>query len=492
MFLNEFKFLLPELYLIFFIIFFLTVALIFDNFSYFKRLKIDTVQTQIYFVIFSLIFLLVLILSNCSAEFVVLNGLLYGNVFTNISKFLLVCIFLIIFLTSITYYKNNLYGYEFLILLLCSLLSMFFMLSSSDFMSLFFSIELQSMSAYLLVAYRRNNLYSVEGGLRYFILSSFISVLMACGISFIYFVFGSTNFFVIKTFSILDLEGVQDSYLLFFGFIFIISAFLFKLSAFPFHFWTPDVYQGASILVTKFLSTAPKLVMVSVLIKLLGDVFVFYNYYTLNIFMILGIGSIIIGTLGGLFQIKIKRLLAYSTIANMGYVLLVLGLNSVTGFESALFYVYVYIFLNMTLFAVLLSFVNVEGRPLQNISQLAQLNGNKLAALVFAFSLFSLAGVPPLAGFFSKFYLLYPLVNNGFFYVSVFIVAASIVSAGYYLRLVKILFFENAENSFAFFLTPSRGSIYWIAFAFYINVFFFLFARLVSLLINIIVTSALL
>jgi NADH-quinone oxidoreductase subunit N len=348
------------------------------------------------------------------------------------------------------------------------------------------------MSAYLLVAYRRNNLYSVEGGLRYFILSSFISALMACGISFIYFVFGSTNFFVIKTFSLLELEGIHDSYLLFFGFSFIIAAFLFKLSAFPFHFWTPDVYQGASILVTKFLSTAPKLVMVSLLIKLLGDVFVFYNYYILNIFIVLGVGSIIIGTLGGLFQIKIKRLLAYSTIANMGYVLLVLGLNSVTGFESALFYVYVYIFLNMTLFAVLLSFVNKEGRPLQNISQLSQLNSNKSAALIFAFSLFSLAGVPPLAGFFSKFYLLYPLIENGFFYISVFIVAASIVSAGYYLRLVKILFFENADNSFAFFLTPSRGSIYWIALAFYINLFFFLFAQLVSLLIHIIVTSALL
>jgi NADH-quinone oxidoreductase subunit N len=492
MFLNEFKFLLPELYLVFFIIFFLTVALVFDNFSYFKQLKVDTVQAQIYLVILSLVFLLVLIISNCTSEFVVLNGLLYGNVFTSMTKMLLVCIFIIIFLTSITYYKNNLYGYEFLILLLCSLLSMFLMLSSSDFMSLFFSIELQSMSAYLLVAYRRNNLYSVEGGLRYFILSSFISVLMACGISFIYFVFGSTNFFVIKTFTILNLEGVHDSYLLFFGFAFIISAFLFKLSAFPFHFWTPDVYQGASILVTKFLSTAPKLVMVSVLIKLLGDVFAFYNYYTLNIFILLGLGSIIIGTLGGLFQIKIKRLLAYSTIANMGYVLLVLGLNSITGFESALFYVYVYIFLNMTLFAILLSFVNIEGRPLQNISQLAQLNGNRLAALIFAFSLFSLAGVPPLAGFFSKFYLLYPLVDNGFFYVSVFIVAASIVSAGYYLRLVKILFFENAENSFAFFLTPSRGSIYWIAFAFYINIFFFLFAQIVSLLIHIIVTSSLL
>jgi NADH-quinone oxidoreductase subunit N len=492
MFLNEFKFVLPEIYVMILIIFFLTSALIFDNFSFFKRSKLDIVQMHIYLVIFSLVLLLMLLVSNLGTEFVIFNGLLYGNLFTALTKLSLVCIFIVILLTSVTYYKNNLQGYEFLILLLCSLLSMFLILSSADFMSLFFSIELQSMSAYLLVAYRRNNLYSVEGGLRYFILSSFISALMACGISFIYFVFGSTNFFVIKTLGVLNIEGIYDSYLLFFGFIFIMSAFLFKLSAFPFHFWTPDVYQGASILVTKFLSTAPKLVMSSVLIKLLGDVFVFYSFYTLNIFMILGLGSIIIGTLGGLFQIKIKRLLAYSTIANMGYALIVLGLNSITGFEAALFYVYVYIFLNMTLFAVLLSFVDREGRPLQNISQLAQLNSNRLAALILAFSLFSLAGVPPLAGFFSKFYLLYPLINAGFYYVTVFIVAASIVSAGYYLRLVKILFFENAENSFGFFLMPARMPIYWIAFAFYVNIFFFLFVQLGSLFTHLLVSSALL
>lgn len=476
MFFYEIKFLLPEIYLSFVIILLLISCICFDNLPSLHRYKLDFVRLHISIVILTLFFLALLIINTLNVEYLVINDLFYGNWGTSMVKLLLVFIFFSIFSSTIVYYRSNLQGYEFILLLLLALLAMMLIISSADLLTLFFSFEMLSLSVYVLTAYKRDSLFSTEAGLRYFILGAFISALFAFGISLIYYTVGSTNFVVIKLMGEFFGSELIDNTIFYYGFIFIFVAFLFKLSAFPFHFWTPDVYHGTSLLITKFLSTAPKLVMVTILIKLLGDVFHFYNEVTVYLLLISSLGSVLVGTLGGLFQTQIKRLLAYSTINNMGFVLAALAVGTVEGYSAAFFYTVVYILLSITIFSILLSFIRRDGQSLKDVSELAYLNVHRFVALIFAFTLFSLLGIPPLAGFFAKFYLFYPLLGQGFGYLIFFFVAMSIVSAGYYMRLVKIIFFENTDV-FAFFKDFNRLALYIIVFTFYLNMGFLIFAQ---------------
>jgi NADH-quinone oxidoreductase subunit N len=490
MFLNEFKFLLPEIYLFFVIVFLFVSCMLFDNYALFRSHKLDFVKIHINLAILALVFLLFIIANLFGTEYLIFNGLLYGNLFTLVTKFSLTLVIISILASTAAYYRANFNGYEFILLFLVNLLAMFFMVSSSDFLSLFFSIELLSLSVYILTAYKRDSLLSTEAGLRYFILSAFISSLLAFGISLVYFVYGSTNFVTIKLISAsCGFELVEQNTVLFYGFIFILSAFLFKLSSFPFHFWTPDVYEGAPLPVTKFLATGPKLVIVSVLIKLLGDVFSLFQHYTFGLLLFSGIATIVIGTLGGLFQVKVKRLLAYSTIANMGYILIALALGTSAGYAAALLYTYVYVMLSLGLFSALLSVVSSTGHTIHDLSELRLLHMKKFVSITFLFCLFSLAGIPPLAGFFSKFYLLYPLVSDGFYYLVMLIVLLSIVSAGYYMRLVNVVFFGTLDDCFVFLRKVSRISMYAISAVFLINLSFVFLIRPVWFFMELLVQS---
>jgi NADH-quinone oxidoreductase subunit N len=491
MFLNELKYLIPELFLLFVIIGMTVSCIIFDNLTPLRvGYRLDFIRLHTYVFLLSLIFLAFLVFNTLDVEYVVFNGLLYGNIGTALVKVLLVIVFFSVFSVSLAYYKGNFNGYEFLVLLLIVLLSLFLIISSADFMSLFFSFEMLSLSLYILVAYKRDSIFSTEGGLRYFILGAFTSCMLALGISFIYYVFGTTNFFTISLLGNLYGNNLNNDSFLFFGVIFVLVAFLFKLSAFPFHFWTPDVYQGAPILITKVLATSSKIGVLTVLIKLLGDVFFFYNSSISFILVLSGVGSVIIGTIGSLFQFKLKRLLAYSTIGNMGYILLALSLGTFDGYVAAYFYVVVYVLLNINIFSILISFVrHFTGRVLSDISELVFLSTvYPIWSLVFVFSLFSIAGVPPLAGFFSKFYIFYALVEEGYTYLVIFLVIMSIISAGYYLRLVNFLYFQG-EKRFAMFRAPSLLSSIVIAFTFVLNISFMLYAKQFLLLIEFLIRS---
>lgn len=491
MFLSDFRFILPELYLLAIVLFFLPSCLVLDNYLVYKHIKVNTTKFHLYFIIISLVFLICLLFKTFSFSYLIFNNFFYGNLFTALTKTILTLALVTIFISALSYYKDNLIGYEFVFIMLLSLFATFSIVSSYDFITLFFSIELLSLSIYVLTAYKKDSLLSTEAGLRYFILGAFISCVLGFGISLVYYVFGSTNFGVISTLGNLNIDTIYSNNVFFYSYIFIISAFLFKLSAFPYHFWTPDVYQGTSILVTKFLAIIPKIAMSAVLFILLSEVFSYYSYYSFVLLFISGVSSIIIGTIGGLYQIKIKRLLAYSTIANMGYVLIAFSLHSFSGYQSGLLYVYIYVLVNIVLFAILISNVNLKGRTFQNLSELSKLNVNPVQAIIFSVSLFSLAGVPPLAGFYGKFYLLYPLISNGFFYVSIFLIILSIISAGYYMRLIKLVFFDNMD-SFAFIRSQTRATIYMIVVGFIINIGFLLIAKQVLFTVELAVKSVLL
>lgn len=488
MFLFDFRFILPELYLLVIILFFLPSCLILDNYLVYKNVKVNTTKFHIYFIIISLFFLICLLFKTFSFSYLIFNNFFYGNLFTALTKTILTIALAAIFASALSYHKDNLVGYEFIFIMLISLFATFSIVSSYDFITLFFSIELLSLSIYVLTAYKKDSLLSTEAGLRYFILGAFISCVLGFGISLIYYVFGSTNFSVVNTLGDLNIDNIYSNSVFFYSYIFILSAFLFKLSAFPYHFWTPDVYQGASILVTKFLAIIPKIAMSAVLFILLSEVFSYYSYYSFILLFISGISSVVIGTIGGLYQIKIKRLLAYSTIANMGYVLIAFSLHSFTGYQSGLLYTYIYVLVNIVLFAILISNVKLNGKTFQNLSELSQLNVNPVQAIIFAVSLFSLAGVPPLAGFYGKFYLLYPLVSDGFYYVSIFLIILSIISAGYYMRLIKLVFFDNMD-SFTFIRPQVRVTVYMIVLGFILNIGFLLIAKQTLFLVELAIKS---
>jgi NADH-quinone oxidoreductase subunit N len=478
MFISDLKFFIPEIFLSFMIIVIAISCIIFDNLPLFKGYKLDFIRLHVYATLLLLILLFGMLLNIYSYDFLVWNALFYSTKAVVITKLILTIIFFTVFSVILTYYPNNLKGYEFIVLLLLVLLSLFLVLMSADFLPLFFSFEMLSLSFYILVAYKRDSIFSTEGGLRYFILGAFTSCLFAIGISLIYYVFGSTNFFVISLLGGLSFDNLINDTFLFYGLIFILIAFFFKLSVFPFHFWTPDVYQGSPIIFTKVLATASKIALLTVLIKLIGDVFSFYQPILSLYFLIGGVGSVLIGTLGSLFQFKLKRLLAYSTISNMGYIFIALSIGSFDAYVAAYFYMLVYVLLNLNLFDIIISFIKKSNRKvISDISELIYLNTvYPLMALIFTFALFSIAGIPPLAGFFSKFYLFVALVAQNQYIWVVFLVIMSIISAGYYLRLVNFIYFQGFQK-FSLYVKPNYSISIIVSFIFVINLVFLIVSK---------------
>jgi NADH-quinone oxidoreductase subunit N len=313
------------------------------------------------------------------------------------------------------------------------------MASANDMLSLYVGLELQSLALYVLAAFNRDNAKSSESGLKYFVLGALSSGILLFGISLVYGITGATNFDTIAV----ALKAGATSPVMLVGFVFILAGLAFKISAAPFHMWVPDVYEGAPTSVTAFFAAVPKVAAFALLLRVLFTAFEPITVSWQPIIMILAVFSMIIGSFAALRQTNIKRLMAYSSIGHVGYALVGVAAGTQAGIQGVLVYLSIYFIMTLGVFAIILS-MRQEGGQLENISDLAGVGKTQpVVALSLAILMFSMAGVPPLAGFFGKFYVFMAAVQQGLYPLAVVGVMLSAVSAYYYLRIIKIAYFDE-------------------------------------------------
>ena len=341
--------------------------------------------------------------------------------------------------------QEKLSRFEFPVLVLFATLGMMVMISANDLMSLYLGLELLSLPLYVLAAFDRDNPRSAEAGLKYFVLGALASGLLLYGASLVYGFAGTTNFdrLADALSSPLDVSpGVVV------GIVFIIAALAFKIAAVPFHMWTPDVYEGAPTPVTAFFASAPKVAALALLVRVLAGPFGDVVGQWQQVIVLTSIGSMILGAFAAIGQSNIKRLMAYSSIGHVGFTLMGLAVGGETGLRGVLIYMAIYIAMNIGAFAVLIA-MRRNGRAVEGVDDLAGLGRTDPGmAAAMAIFMFSMAGIPPMAGFFAKLYVLLPAIEQGFWIMAVIAVLSSVVSAYYYLRIIKVMYFDAALPAF--------------------------------------------
>jgi len=426
-------YILPELFLSITIITLLMVG-VFVN----KSFKLVYMLT-----IISLLFTIVLILNQPNTIIKIFNE---SYIIDNLSILmkvltLLFCIFVLF--SSKDYVKtNNIDKIEYPIIILSSTLGMLLMISSYDLIIFYLGLELQSISLYILASFNRTNVKSTEAGLKYFVLSALASGLLLYGCSLIYGFTGSTNFETISA----NLQEINTGAV--FGIVFIIVGLAFKVSAVPFHMWTPDVYEGSPTSVTSFFALIPKIAALSVFIRFMFVPFVNIISQWQTIIIFLAVASMILGAVAAIGQNNIKRLMAYSSIGHMGYALAGLATGTNEGIQSTITYLIIYLVMNLGAFGCIFM-MKREGTFYENINDLSGLSKNHpMLALSFLIMLFSLAGIPPLAGFFAKFYIFMSVIQVKMYALAIIGLLSTVISAFYYLRIIKIIYFDKPKKPF--------------------------------------------
>ena len=334
--------------------------------------------------------------------------------------------------------------FEYPLLIVIATLGMMMMISADDLISLYLGLELQSLSLYVVAAIHRNSVRSTEAGLKYFVLGALSSGMLLYGASLTYGFTGHTTFAGIAA----SLEGGHPSLGLVFGLVFLIAGLAFKVSAVPFHMWTPDVYEGAPTPVTAFFAAAPKVAAMSLFIRLVVGPFAAITPDWQQILSFIAIASMLLGAFAAIGQRNIKRLMAYSSIGHMGYALVGLAAGNAAGVQGVIIYLLIYMAMTLGAFACILAMRRSDGM-VEEIGDLAGLSRTHPAmAFVLAMILFSLAGIPPLAGFFAKFYVFLAAIQAGLYVLAVIGVLASVVGAYYYLRIIKLMYFDEPAPSF--------------------------------------------
>ena len=374
------------------------------------------------------------------------------------SKFFQILILLsvscLLFMSKQYLQKNNLFKPEYPILIIFSTLGMMIMISSNNFLLLYLGLEIQSLSLYVVSSFRRDNYKSTEAGLKYFILGSLSSGLMLFGISLIYGSAGSINFEIIS--SMINFEGFFPGIVA--GLVFLICGFAFKASAVPFHMWTPDVYEGSPTPVTAFFATVPKLAAVGVLLRVLFDCFGQIVESWQQVIIIISVLSMFLGSVAAIGQNNIKRLMAYSSIGHIGFVLMGVASGTDKGISAVLIYMVLYIIMNIGVFVFILN-MERNGVAVTTINSLNMYNNvSKSQTLFLTILLFSLAGIPPLAGFFGKFFIFNAAINAGLSWLAVMGGIASVIAAFYYLRIVYLMYFGLSSDP----LSGKMPTAHWI------------------------------
>ena len=354
----------------------------------------------------------------------------------------LLATFLVLVISS-NYLKSfKIFKIEYPILILSSVLGMMIMISSNDLIVFYMGLELQSLALYVLATFNRDQLKSSEAGLKYFVLSALSSGLLLYGCSLIYGFTGSTNFDLIA-------ERLNSAdYALTFGIVFILVGLAFKISAVPFHMWAPDVYEGSPTSVTLFFTMVPKIAALTVFIRFLYVPFLNLIDQWQMILIFLSIASMIFGAIAAIGQSNLKRLVAYSSIGHVGYTLAGLATGSNDGIQSSIIYITIYVLMNLGLFSCLLM-LRRNNEYHEKIEDLSGLSKNHpLLSLSLLVILFSLAGIPPLAGFFAKFYIFKSVLEQSMYFLAIVGLLSTVVAAFYYLRIIKIMYFDEEKEKY--------------------------------------------
>ncbi len=331
---------------------------------------------------------------------------------------------------------------EYPILILSSVLGMMIMISSNDLIVFYMGLELQSLALYVLATFNRDQLKSSEAGLKYFVLSALSSGLLLYGCSLIYGFTGSTNFNIIAN------QLNSNEYAITFGIVFILVGLAFKISAVPFHMWAPDVYEGSPTSVTLFFTMVPKIAALTVFIRFLYVPFLNLIDQWQMILIFLSIASMLFGAIAAIGQTNLKRLIAYSSIGHVGYTLAGLATGSNDGIQSSVIYITIYILMNLGLFSCLLM-MKRNNKYFEDIEDLSGLSKNHpLISLSLLVILFSLAGIPPLAGFFAKFYIFKSVLEQSMYFLAIVGLLSTVVAAFYYLRIIKIMYFDKEKEKY--------------------------------------------
>ncbi|TAK50024.1 MAG: NADH-quinone oxidoreductase subunit NuoN [Xanthobacteraceae bacterium] len=339
--------------------------------------------------------------------------------------------------------------FEFAILILLSTVGMMVLISAGDLISLYLGLELMSLALYVVAASQRDNLKSTEAGLKYFVLGALSSGMLLYGASLIYGFTGTVSFAGIAA------AAKSGSLGLVFGLVFLLAGLCFKVSAVPFHMWTPDVYEGAPTPVTAFFASAPKVAALAVFVRATMTAFPGITQEWQQIVVFVAIASMALGAFAGIGQRNIKRLMAYSSIGHMGFALVGLAAGTPEGTQGVLVYIAIYLTMTLGAFAVILA-LSRHGEAVETISDFAGLSRtNPLLAFFMAMLLFSLAGVPPLAGFFAKFYVFLAAMKAGLFTLAVLGVLSSVIGAYYYLVIIKVMYFDEPIGA----MEPARGEL---------------------------------
>ena len=426
-------YILPELFLSIAIMFLLMLGVFIK-----KSFKLVNLLT-----ILSLIFAIALVLNQPNEIIKIFNG---SYIIDKLSIFmkvltLLFCVFVL--LLSKDYIKNNsIDKIEYPIIILASTLGMILMISSYDLIVFYLGLELQSLCLYILASFKRDDERSTEAGLKYFVLSALASGLLLYGCSLIYGFTGSTNFEIISE----NLsEGNTGAV---FGMVFIIVGLAFKVSAVPFHMWTPDVYEGSPTSVTSFFALVPKIAALTVFIRFMYVPFINVISHWQTIIIFLSIASMILGAVAAIGQSNIKRLMAYSSIGHMGYALAGLAPGTNAGIHSTIIYLTIYLVMNLGAFGCIFM-MKRENVFYEKINDLSGLSKNHpMLALGFLIILFSLAGMPPLAGFFAKFYIFMAVIEAKMYTLAIIGLVTTVVSAFYYLSIIKVIYFDEPIEPF--------------------------------------------
>ncbi|MDC1386308.1 NADH-quinone oxidoreductase subunit NuoN [Candidatus Thioglobus sp.] len=335
---------------------------------------------------------------------------------------------------------------EYFILAMMSILGMMVMVSGHSLLTLYLGLEIMSLSLYALIATARDRASAIEAALKYFVLGAIASGLLLYGMSMIYGISGSLDISQISSFASASTLGSQQTLILNFGLVFLVIGIAFKLGAVPFHMWVPDVYQGSPTSVTMFLSSVPKIAAIALLIRLLIDGLGELQHYWADLFMILAVLSIAIGSLVALTQTNIKRMLAYSTISHIGFVLLGFVTGVVDGYGAAVFYVLAYILMSLAAFGSIIV-LNRKGFEADQISDFQGLSKHSpWFALIMLVVMLSMAGVPPFIGFYSKLFILQQVVAEGYVILAITAVIFAVISAYYYLQIIKTMYFDDVDK----------------------------------------------
>jgi len=464
---NNLNILLPEIFL---------------SLSIFTILMLGVFIKKSFNIIFNLtslilILTIVIILNNPNHEEKIFLDTFTRDSFSNYFKILILISSLFVLNSSKNFItENKLDKFEYPIIILLSILGMFFMVSANDLILFYLGLELQSLSLYILASIDRDNLRSSESGIKYFVLSALSSGLLLYGCSLLYGFTGSTNFDLIA--AQLNKENVGAV----FAMVFILVGLAFKISAVPFHMWTPDVYEGAPTSITSYFAVVPKVAGLALLIKFMLIPFsnILLEWQTIIIFI--SIASMILGAVAAIVQKNIKRLLAYSSIGHIGYALAGVATGVISGYESAIVYISIYVIMNIGAFSCLY-LLKKDGQYKENISDLSGISKkHPLLAISFLIILFSLAGVPPLGGFFAKFYVFTSVLEQKMYALAIIGLLTTVISAFYYLKIIKTIYFDDSVITFE--SVKNKAAQVSIFLSCSILLTFFLYPSILSNLVN--------